>query len=166
MTEISQTDDKLKKLTPPQEVFCVSVAEGKSYIDAYIAAYPHAVKWKRPSAHNKGSALAKRGEIEARITELKSSLAKKIEKKFVWTRQHSIETLALIARKGEKEAARVSAIKELNTMLGYHAPQKMDLTSSDGTMASRPALNVKKLPDNILKALLEARDAMPAEPVA
>lgn len=149
--------DKQKRLTPAQELFCAAVAGGKNYTDAYIDAYPNAEKWKVASATNKGHTLAKRGDIQARIAELKESLAKEVQKKFVWTKEKSIATLALIATKGEKEAVRVSAIRELNAMLGFNEPAKMDLTSTDGTMSPKPVIDAKKLPDDVLKMILEAK---------
>lgn len=149
--------NRRKKLSVAQEQFCVEVASGKTYVDAYIAAYPNAAKWQSDAAYNKGHLLAKRDEIRVRIDELKSNLAKEIEKKFIWTEEKSVMILSEIAMTGDKEASRIAAIRELNAMLGFNKPAKVDLSSTDGTMSPKPVIDAKKLPDDVLKMILEAK---------
>lgn len=43
-------------------------------------------------------------------------------------------------------------------LLGLDAPQKIDQTSSDGTMSPQPAIDASRLSDQTLQELLEARD--------
>lgn len=124
-----------RSLSLAREQFCMEVASGKSYIDAYIVAYPKAAAWKPASAHNQAHKLAKIPEIATRIEQIKSAITEKVQKKIEWNLERSVEVLAEIAVSGEKEAARVSAIKELNSIFGYHAPKKMDHSSADGTMS-------------------------------
>ena len=153
-----QISDK-KKLTEMQEKFCVSVASGKSLTESFILAYPKAAKWKREVAQNKGHDLSKKKNIAERINEIKHALKEKSEKEYIWTQEDSVRMLSEIAKFEDKASDRIAAIKELNSLLGLAAPKKLsvDNISSDGSMSPKPLIDATKLPDNVLKMILEAR---------
>ena len=64
-------------LTPKQETYCLKRNEGLSQRQAYRAAYPKSGSWKDATVDNKAYALEKKGEVLARINELRSKTAKK-----------------------------------------------------------------------------------------
>lgn len=75
----------------------------------------------------------------------------------IWHRQQSIEILSAIALdENLKPNDRISAVDKLNAMHGYNAPQKLEHLSNN---ASTPkiTLDLKKLPEHILKAFIDAR---------
>ena len=148
-----------KKLTEMQEKFCVSVASGKSLTESYIASYPKAANWKREVAQNKGHDLSKKEHIAERINEIKQALKEKSEKEFIWTQEDSVRMLSEIAKFEDKASDRIAAIKELNSLLGLAAPKKLsvDNISSDGSMSPKPLIDATKLPDDVLKMILEAK---------
>jgi len=146
-----------KKLTEMQEKFCVSVASGKSLTESYIASYPKAANWKREVAQNKGHDLSKKEHIAERINEVKQALKEKVEAGFIWTQQDSVKGLAEIAKYEERASDRISAIKELNSLLGLSAPKKIDHGSSDGSMSPQPTIDMSKLSDSALEEIMNAK---------
>lgn len=68
-------------LPPQKEKFAVLLASGKNQSDAYREAYPTSIKWKPKSVHEKASALAADVKVQARIRQLKSSIAERAEVK-------------------------------------------------------------------------------------
>lgn len=153
-------DKAEKKLNEAQEKFCTNVASGRSFTESYIASYPKAEKWKREVAQNRGYDLAKKPHIAERINEIKQALKEKSEKEFIWTQEDSVRMLSEIAKFEDKASDRIAAIKELNSLLGLTAPKKLsvDNISSDGSMSPKPLIDATKLPDNVLKMILEAKN--------
>jgi phage terminase small subunit len=64
-----------KPLTPKQEAFATGIASGLSQADAYRQAYPKSQAWKDETVWSKASAMAKHGEVQARIQELRDKAA-------------------------------------------------------------------------------------------
>ncbi len=57
-------------------------------------------------------------------------LRKKLEEKALWTREESIQTLkGVLAMQEARPGDHINAVKELNNMLGFNAPQKVDITA-------------------------------------
>jgi phage terminase small subunit len=79
-------------LTPKQEAFCLAYLKTGNASEAYRQAY-NAANMKPETINNKASALIKKGEIGARITELNQSAVTDS----VMTRQRALERLSLIA---------------------------------------------------------------------
>lgn len=113
-------------MTSRQEKFARLVASGMSQRKAYRDAYPASRKWKDASVDNKASALARKGEVAARVSEL----TRKAESKAVMSRQKRLEALSRIAKRNEKESPKdaIAAIKVLNDMTGDNAPVKQEHT--------------------------------------
>lgn len=116
------------KLTAKQERFAQSIADGMNQSDAYRSAYD-AGKMKPDVVNVKASQLMANGKVAVRVDELRKAL----ESKGLWTREKSVAALANIAEaSGSKAAEIVAAIKELNSMHGFNAPTKTDLTVRGG----------------------------------
>jgi hypothetical protein len=109
-------------MTPMQERFAQEVASGKSQAAAYRIAYPKSQKWKDATVWRKASLLMGHGDVSARVDAIRAELAALN----LWSREQSVKALAEIAGAGEKASDKVSAIKELNAMHGYNAPQKIE----------------------------------------
>lgn len=113
-------------LTAKQEAFAQAVAGGMTQADAYRASY-NAENSSDQVIHNEASLLMQNREISLRVTSLKEAIA--IEA--IWTRLDSVRTLADIATDTEARAnEKVSAIKELNSMHGFNAPSKHEITGT------------------------------------
>lgn len=65
----------IKPLTPKQEAFATGIAAGLSQADAYRQAYPKSQAWKDETVWSKASAMAKHGEVQARIQALRDKAA-------------------------------------------------------------------------------------------
>lgn len=118
-------------LTPKQEKFAQCVANGMTQADAYRMAY-NADKMKPESIHSKASQLMSNGQVSSRVKNLQSQLAEKA----LWTREDSVEALkdALrVAKDMNQSTGMTAAIKEINAMHGFNAPQKHELTGADGS---------------------------------
>ena len=97
------------QITKRQEDFCRLVAvEGKSYVDSYREAYGS--KAVNNTIAPKGSRLAKKDKIQARITELQKETTSRLS----MGQTERQETLSSVARnKGERTRDRLSAIDML-----------------------------------------------------
>ena len=145
-----------KPLTAKQEAFAQAVADGMTQSAAYRLAY-NAEKMAPKTVVEKASILINKGNVRARVDELKSKLAAVSEAEALWTRRDSVMVLANIARQAEKEGDSVRAVSELNKMHGWHAPEKLDHTSSDGSMSPQSAIDASQLPTDVLKAIMDAK---------
>lgn len=116
------------KLTAKQEKFCQGVADGLSQADAYRAAYD-ASKMKPQTLWVKAAELMASGNVAVRVDELRAALAEKA----MWTREKSVKTLVDIINTGDAKAGdKINAVKELNSMHGFEAPKKHQVTGEDG----------------------------------
>ena len=110
-------------LTAKQEAFAAAVASGKTQADAYRLAY-NAENMKESSIWTKASILMADGKVAERV----ESLRKQQENKQLWTREMSVKAL-IGAYKDGNATAKIAAIKELNSMHGFNAPTRMDITT-------------------------------------
>lgn len=113
-------------LTAKQEAFCQAIADGRNASDAYRIAYPTSETWKPESVWQKSSTLLRNDKVRSRVEYLKAQVAEKI----LWTREDSVNALKSVIQDGG--AITVSAVKELNAMHGFNAPQKIEHTGPDG----------------------------------
>ena len=114
----------MNKLTAKQEKFCQAIADGKTAYEAYSLAY-NAGKMKKPGIYVNASRLLDDAKISLRVDELKKAL----EKKYLWTRELSVQILGSIAlRATTLDNNKIAAIKELNAMHGFNEPTKMELS--------------------------------------
>jgi hypothetical protein len=105
-----------------QEKFAQEVANGKSQSAAYRIAYPKSQTWKDSSVWELASSLMANTKVSSRVAELRKELADRA----IWTREQSVKILAEIAATADKNTDRVAAIKEINAMHGFNAPQKVE----------------------------------------
>ena len=125
------------KLTAQQEKFAQALADGMTQADAYRTAY-NASKMQDSTIYEKASRMLKEGKISARVASLKEALATKA----LWTREKSVRGLANIADGDEARAAEIiAAIKELNSMHGFNAPAKLDVTGTTVTRIELVAMS-------------------------
>lgn len=114
-------------LTPKQEAFANCVADGMTQADAYRASFDVAETTKPESVQVSASRLMADPNIKLRVKELRDKLAEAS----IWSRLDSVTTLSEIAKGHDeqgKTSDRVSAVKELNSMMGWSAPSKTELT--------------------------------------
>ena len=116
-------------LTAKQEAFAQAVASGKNQSDAYRMSYI-AGKMTDKSVWERASKLASDAKVAPRIKNLKETLAKKQ----LWTREMSVKALVeayRVAKDQAQASGMTGAVKELNCMHGFNAPDKLDVTVSN-----------------------------------
>ena len=59
-----------RALTPKEETFAVGLASGLTQADAFRKAFPHCLRWKDKTIHERASRLAARDKVRARVQEL------------------------------------------------------------------------------------------------
>jgi hypothetical protein len=118
----------MSKLSPRLEKFAQGVANGLSQAEAYRQAFQNSLNWKDATVWNKSSAIMRRGEVLARVDELRADL----EKQALWSRMDSVATLKPIALAAEKDSDRIAAVKVLNEMHGYNAPIRTEVSGPNG----------------------------------
>lgn len=87
------------KLTPKQEKFAQEVAKGKSQTDAYRAAYKVRPGTKPETTQNKAHALMRKGDVRARVEELRERVAAKVG----ITLESHLAALAELSRRAAEE---------------------------------------------------------------
>jgi len=116
------------KLTAKQEAFAQAIADGMTQADAYRQAFNVKSTTKPESIWDSASKVMAHPEVAHRVTELKE----KLEKKALWSREMSVKALVKAYQMAEKSTnpqAMTGAIKEINAMHGFNAPQKIDLNA-------------------------------------
>jgi len=112
------------KLTSKQEAFAQAIADGMGQADAYRVAYG-AHHMKDTTIYPHASRLIKNDKVHARVNELKAQT----QNKQLWSREMSVKALVQAYKEGSG-SPKVSAVKELNALHGYNAPQKIDVGGS------------------------------------
>ena len=140
-------------LTPKQEKFASCIADGMSQADAYRAAYG-AEKMSDNAIYSEASLLLKNPKVSQRVAELKGDLATKA----LWTREMSARALVNAYEYGNPNV-KVSAVRELNLMHGYNAPQKLKVAWGDGA----PLFDASVLSTAALAEILAAKNASNAK---
>ena len=132
-------------LTVKQEKFAQCVADGMTQSDAYRTAYDTS-NMKDASIWRKATEVMDNIKVFDRVAELKAKTASKA----LWTREMSIKALVRAYKDGAP-SAKIQAVKELNLMHGYNAPQKLDHTSSDGSMSPNRKLTPEEIEAEMVK---------------
>ena len=138
-------------LTPKQERFAQCIADGMSQADAYRSAFDVRPTTKQESIYVNASKLMADANILQRVAELKADLSAKA----LWTREDSVRTLVDVVRKADKASDAVSAVRELNAMHGFNAPQKHSINADVNVTTIDPT----KLSTQAMVELLAAKDA-------
>ena len=136
-------------LTPKQERFAQCFADGMSQADAYRTAFNVREGTKAETCQANASRIMADSKVLARVSELQA----KLEKKALWTREMSVKALVAAYKEG-KPSDKISAVKELNNMHGFNAPQKLDIKADIAVSA----IDVSKLSTDVLKQIIEAKN--------
>lgn len=115
-------------LTPKQEKFAQCVADGMTQADAYRAAFDVSPTTKQETVYKRAGELMGDGVISGRVAELRQQLSEKA----LWTRQNSVQALISVLSNPESQKDVIAAVKELNAMHGYNAPQKLEVGGTLG----------------------------------
>jgi len=107
-------------LTDKQEKYIQERVRGETQRQAYYIAYPRSKNWKPETVDNKAYVLEKKGEVKARLQELKKKASKKLEKKIynesekaVDERVAMLETIRLQIKKSIGEEPTKTLVKEI-----------------------------------------------------
>lgn len=113
-------------LTAKQEAFAQAVVSGMTQADAYRHAYNPETSTDKTIIENASRTMAD-SNVSARVKQLQEEIACAA----LWSRLDSVQTLAEIAKHGEARAnEKVAAIKELNSMHGFNAPTKHEVSGN------------------------------------
>jgi hypothetical protein len=118
-----------EKLTPVEERFANEVALGKSQAAAYRIANPRSTKWKDGSVYVKASLMMGNAKVKQRIAEIQQMLLIRS----IWSREQSVIALKEVIDAPDRKSDVVAAVRELNTMHGFHEAQKIE---HSGTVTS------------------------------
>lgn len=121
---------------PKPEAFCQAYVAAGNASEAYRRAY-QAAGMKPSTIHRRAKELMDDSKITARIAELREAMAKTV----TWTRNDSARALiAIVHGDDANPAAKIAAVKELNAMYGFNAPEKVALDSQGYTLTVVRAL--------------------------
>jgi len=118
----------MQGLTLRQEKFCLAYVECGNASEAYRQTY-NASRMKPQTVNRKAKELLDNGKIAARVNELRAELAKRN----IWTREQSVKALIEVIRHPDKQTDVIAAVKELNAMHGYNAPDKLEVSGPNGS---------------------------------
>ena len=115
-------ETRQRKLSPVEERFAVALAEGCSQAQAYRIANPKSVHWKPSTLYTKASELMSEERMQERLAELQRDLAARS----LWSREESVRALRGVIENPERKSDIIAAVRELNAMHGFHAPQRLE----------------------------------------
>lgn len=121
-----------------QEAFAQAVVRGINQTDAYKETHDTS-NMKIESIWVAASRLASDDKVSLRIRQLKEELAAKC----LWSLEDSVNTLKNVIIEPDKKADVVNAVKELNSMYGYKAAVKQEITGKDGAPLNPPELIIE-----------------------
>lgn len=108
-------------LTSKQEAFCQALATGGNQSDSYRQAYAVREGTSTATIAASASRLMTNPKIAARIAEIRNIIAEAI----AWTRNDSAKALiGIVQATNSSPSAMIAAIRELNSMYGFGAPEK------------------------------------------
>jgi len=149
---------KRRKLSPTEERFAVALAEGRSQAEAYRLANPKSARWKHASLYTKASELMAEERLQVRVAALQRELAAQS----LWSRVQSVQALRKVVLESSRNADIVAAVKELNAMHGYHAPQRVEHSGAVGAIERRIIDVGAAVRERVPEAERALRDAEPA----
>ena len=144
---------KTYNLTPKQETFCLAYLETGNATEAYRRAYSPKTK-SDTSLWRMAKAVMDNIKVKSRIAELREPAANCAK---VTLTEH-INTLQRLRDLAEKEAKFDAAIKAemaIGKVSGLYT-EKLDLSSKDGTMSPKAAIDPEKLSTETLRELVNA----------
>ena len=121
----------MNSLTPQREHFAQLIAAGKTQADAYREAFPSSLTWKPATVWSRASELMGDRKVMGRVEELRGEL-RELE---LWSRAESVRRLRQVVETSERGSDIIAAVRELNAMHGYNAPQKREHSLGGGEPA-------------------------------
>ena len=109
-------------LSPVQERFAVFLARGHTQSEAYRLANPKSRHWKNKTVHHNACDLAALPQIRQRVEALREMFAQHA----IWSREESVRALRGVIENPERKSDIIAAVRELNAMHGFHAPQRLE----------------------------------------
>lgn len=130
-----------KKLTPKQEKFCQNIAKGMSQYDSYKDAYNVAKTTKRETVDNNAYETSEKGEIKARIKNLRESIFSKSIEKIL----NEIEAIKEDSLQDKERKIALDCLKEQGKLLGYYTDKIEHSGDSENPLAIINVNPVKKV---------------------
>lgn len=110
-------------LTSKKEAFAQALASGMTQSDAYRKVADIGENTTEASIWESASRMAADVNVQSRVALLKDEIAAKA----LWTREDSVRTLKEVLDNGDaRPSDKTGAVKVLNEMHGYNAPQKIE----------------------------------------
>ena len=135
--------------------FCQAVAiEGLTLLDAYIRCYEPQTA-KKTTLSPKASRLAKSEAVQARIRQLKTTVADDLTEKLSVSKEQVVSEVLSLARHSEKPADQLKAYSLLSDLLNFKAKQEIE------TRSTSISLTVSSMTASDLYRLIEASDRLP-----
>lgn len=131
-------------ITSKREKFCQSIAAGSNQSDAYRAAFNCSTMNAR-TINSRAYDLMQNSEIRDRLEQIKSELAES----GLWTREQSVAALVSVVKSHDKTSDVVAAVKELNAMHGFNAPQKIQHSGDEQNPVAVKQLIAKDFLSNL-----------------
>jgi len=122
-----------KGLTAIEERFALGMFGGHTRAEAYRLANPKSKHWKVASLYTKASELMATERLQARVAALQRELVAQA----LWSREESVKALRAVIEHPDRSSDIVAAVKELNAMHGYHAPQRVEHSGAVGAIERR-----------------------------
>ena len=145
----------MDSLSLKEELFCQAVAvEGLTLLDAYIRSYEPQTE-KKTTLSPKASRLAKSEAVQARIRQLKTTVADDLTEKLSVSKEQVVSEVLSLARHSEKPADQLKAYSLLSDLLNFKAKQEIE------TRSTSISLTVSSMTASDLYRLIEASDRLP-----
>ena len=146
----------MHKLTHKREMFCLAYVETGNASEAYRRAYDTG-KMKPESVNESASRLLADVKIVARLEQLRAPVRERAQ---ITLESHleRLNHLSLMAEQAEQYSAAIKAEESRGKVSGLYV-EKVDHTSSDGSMSPNPTIDVSKLSTETLAELMAAKDA-------
>lgn len=145
----------MSDLTPKQEAFALAYFETSSGAEAYRRAYDVSENARDEWIYVEASQLLDNPKVARRLQELRD----KAETLSIFTRHKAMEELeeARLLAKDEKQAAAMTGATNAKIkLLGLDKPQRLDLSSTDGSMTPNAGIDLSKLSDAAMAEILNA----------
>ena len=113
-------EDYLKPLSKKQRAFVIEYAESGAIVESYRKVYG-----------DKGTFTAMAANKVARspfVQQCLKAINQAVQDYLFWAKSESVLKLVEIIETAERDADKIAAIKELNKVLGFHAPEKVDVS--------------------------------------
>jgi hypothetical protein len=153
-----------EELTAKQEAFALAYVETGNAAEAYRRAYDVKAATTHSSIYVAASRLMDNPKVMLRVAELQKQAAELC----IYTVRDAFEEYEAARKLAMSESASnpsaaVSAVNGKVKLFGLDQPNKVDHTSSDGSMSPKPAIDLTKAPPELLEWIVAQSDATDAK---